>query len=203
MGGSNVYTVSLTMQSVASLIEGSQGNDVLAGRSSGDAYAGYAGNDRITGGVSDDLIDGGADIDTAAFSGPRSAYTLATTPYGWVSARSSAEGRDNLVAIERLSSLADSQCGIGHPGRPCRARAQDHSGYLRAQLSGLTGLRRHRAATLRRRHRLLGSGALGSGYGSVRASSPADAPTRPSSITSTATWWVCCPRRVNAANTPA
>ena len=117
MGGSNVYTVSLTMQSVASLIEGSQGNDVLAGRSFGDAYAGYAGNDRITGGVSDDLIDGGADIDTAAFSGPRSAYTLATTPYGW-SVRSSAEGRDNLVAIERLS-FADRSVALdldGHAG---------------------------------------------------------------------------------------
>ena len=117
MGGSNVYTVSLTMQSVASLIEGSQGNDVLAGRSFGDAYAGYAGNDRITGGVSDDLIDGGADIDTAAFSGPRSAYTLATTPYGW-SVRSTAEGRDNLVAIERLS-FADRSVALdldGHAG---------------------------------------------------------------------------------------
>ena len=53
MGGSNVYTVSLTMQSVASLIEGSEGNDMLAGRSFGDAYAGYAGNDRITGAAND------------------------------------------------------------------------------------------------------------------------------------------------------
>jgi serralysin len=102
MGGSNVYTVSLTMQSVASLIEGSEGNDVLAGRSFGDAYAGYAGNDRITGGANDDLIDGGAGIDTAAFSGPRSAYTLATTTFGW-SVHSTAEGRDHLVAVERLS----------------------------------------------------------------------------------------------------
>ncbi len=102
MGGSNVYAVTLTVQSVASLIEGSEGNDLLAGRSFGDAYAGYAGNDRITGGANDDLIDGGAGIDTAAFSGARSAYTLATTPFGW-SVRSAAEGRDDLVAVERLS----------------------------------------------------------------------------------------------------
>jgi Ca2+-binding RTX toxin-like protein len=117
MGGSNVYTVSLTMQSVASLIEGSEGNDMLAGRSFGDAYAGYAGNDRITGGANDDLIDGGTGIDTAVFSGPRSAYTLATTPFGW-SVRSTAEGRDNLVAMERLS-FADRSLALdlgGHAG---------------------------------------------------------------------------------------
>ena len=117
MGGSNVYTVSLTMQSVASLIEGSEGNDMLAGRSFGDAYAGYAGNDRITGAANDDLIDGGAGIDTAAYSGPRSAYTLATTPFGW-SVRSTAEGRDNLVAVERLS-FADRSLALdlgGHAG---------------------------------------------------------------------------------------
>jgi hypothetical protein len=74
---------------------------VVAGRRLGFLSAPAPPHDRITGGVSDDLIDGGADIDTAAFSGPRSAYTLATTPYGW-SVRSTAEGRDNEAFVDHV-----------------------------------------------------------------------------------------------------
>lgn len=101
MGGSNVYTVSLTVQSVASLIEGGDGNDVLAARNFGDGYAGHGGNDRISGGGNDDLIDGGSGIDTAEYGSARSAYTVARSPFGWT-VQGGSDGRDNLVAIERL-----------------------------------------------------------------------------------------------------
>lgn len=101
MGGSNVYPVSLAVQAVTSLIEGGDGNDVLAGRSSGDGYAGHGGNDRIRGGGGDDLIDGGTGIDTAEYGSARSAYTIARGPAGWT-VQGGSDGQDSLMAVERL-----------------------------------------------------------------------------------------------------
>lgn len=117
MGGSNTYPVSLAVQAVTSLIEGGDGNDVLAGRSSGDGYAGHGGNDRIRGGGGDDLIDGGTGIDTAEYGSARSAYTIARGPAGWT-VQGGSDGQDSLMAVERLK-FADRSVALdldGHAG---------------------------------------------------------------------------------------
>ena len=64
---------------------GDDGNDTLAGGDGDDFLYGNAGNDSLTGGVgsdwlvgglANDTLDGGAGIDTAAYSGLKSAYTI-------------------------------------------------------------------------------------------------------------------------------
>ncbi|MFL6675128.1 MAG: DUF4214 domain-containing protein [Massilia sp.] len=88
------------------------GNDTLAGSAGNDGLLGYAGDDTISagagadfisGGAGNDRIDGQAGVDTAAYSGNRSAYTITRTAAGFtVSDSRGVDGTDTLAGVERL-----------------------------------------------------------------------------------------------------
>jgi len=76
------------------------GNDPFAGTVFSEALLGGAGCDLLTGVVGDDVIDGGAGVDTVVYAGALADYDIVRVAQGigvW-----GAEGRDLLVAIERL-----------------------------------------------------------------------------------------------------
>jgi hypothetical protein len=73
----------------------------LQGNAGANALRGAGGNDVLIGGAGNDALDGGAGIDTAVFSGPRSAYTITQGGSGMTVA-SSFDGTDSLQGIERL-----------------------------------------------------------------------------------------------------
>ncbi|WP_420471014.1 hypothetical protein [Brevundimonas sp. FT23042] len=60
-------------------LAGSAYNDTLLGTTGANVLYGAGGDDRLEGRGGDDLLDGGAGMDTAVFTGPRSAYTLSWT----------------------------------------------------------------------------------------------------------------------------
>ena len=72
---------------------GGLGNDMLVGNDAGNLLRGNGG---------DDLLDGGAGVDTAVFTGMSSAYTLSLGNKIQVTDKTSAEGTDTLVNIEKL-----------------------------------------------------------------------------------------------------
>lgn len=88
------------------------GNDIITGSAASDGLLGYAGNDTISagaandwvnGGAGNDKIDGGTGIDTAAYSGVRSNFTITRTATGvTVTDNSGTEGVDTLTGVERL-----------------------------------------------------------------------------------------------------
>lgn len=78
-------------------------NDSITGSGYDDVLWGYQGNDNLRGGAGNDRIDGGAGVDTAAYSGYRSQYTLTFTASGHnVRDNIGGEGIDTLSSIERL-----------------------------------------------------------------------------------------------------
>lgn len=84
-------------------ITGSAGKDGLLGYAGDDTIAAGAGADFISGGAGNDRIDGQAGIDTAGFSGNRSAYTVTRTATGFtVSDTRGIDGTDTLAGVERL-----------------------------------------------------------------------------------------------------
>ena len=80
------------------LITGTANDDVLTGTAAVDRIDGGAGVDTITGGAGNDELIGGAHLDTAVYSGARSAYQI---EHGGV-AISGPDGSDTLNGIERL-----------------------------------------------------------------------------------------------------
>ena len=80
---------------------GGAGHDIINGDGGDDRIRGDAGNDTLRGGVGNDILIGGADVDTAVFAGPRSAYTL-TDLGGGVIEVTGPDGTDKLVQMERL-----------------------------------------------------------------------------------------------------
>ncbi len=104
VSGSNVYTLTLNVVPVATVINGSAGADVMQPGANADAYLGRAGNDRISAGNGNDLIDGGAGVDTVVYLNARSSYNLLKTDFGWtVQDNANVEGRDSLAGVERLA----------------------------------------------------------------------------------------------------
>jgi hypothetical protein len=73
----------------------------LTGTAAADKLQGGYHNDMLRGLGGDDALSGGAGIDTAVFTGQRSAYTITRTSSGF-SVTSSAEGTDTLLDLERL-----------------------------------------------------------------------------------------------------
>ncbi|MFN3157639.1 DUF4214 domain-containing protein, partial [Marivita cryptomonadis] len=93
---------------------GGADNDTLEGENGNDSLVGEAGNDRLEGGRGNDLVNGGAGIDTAAFSGAQSAYTLTLSAGSTViqDRRGDGNGQDTLIGIERLDFDTDFFDGI-------------------------------------------------------------------------------------------
>jgi serralysin len=80
------------------VINGTPNDDVLTGTAGADRIDGGAGVDTITGGAGNDELIGGADLDTAVYSGVRSAYQV---EHGGV-AISGPDGTDTLSGVERM-----------------------------------------------------------------------------------------------------
>ncbi|RZJ47492.1 MAG: matrixin family metalloprotease [Brevundimonas sp.] len=105
-GQTYTMNVSLNGQAVqpivpsGSTLNGDAGNDTLTGGSGNDRLNGGADNDILNGGGDNDILNGGDGIDTAVYSGLRSAYTISTT--GGVTTISGPEGTDTLTNVERL-----------------------------------------------------------------------------------------------------
>lgn len=110
--------ISVTLGTVAANpwnIASGTGNDKVTIKGGGSSLSVDAGtgNDVITLGDSNHHVDGGAGIDTAAFSGARSAYTITKTDTGY-SLHSSA-GTDTLANVERLQ-FSDSTLALDISG---------------------------------------------------------------------------------------
>jgi subtilisin-like proprotein convertase family protein len=80
---------------------GAAGQDVLMGEDGGDNLYGGDANDSLEGGRGNDALDGGSGVDTALFSGVRSAYAI-TAVSGGIQV-SGADGVDTLTSIEFLA----------------------------------------------------------------------------------------------------
>jgi subtilisin-like proprotein convertase family protein len=80
---------------------GAAGQDFLFGGEGGDNLYGGEGDDTLRGGRGDDDLDGGSGIDTALFSGVRSAYTVTAVSGGIRVA--GADGVDTLSNVEHLT----------------------------------------------------------------------------------------------------
>jgi hypothetical protein len=75
--------------------------DQIIGRAGDDFIEGFGGDDTLSGTAGNDRLDGGTGVDSAVFSGLRSAYSL--TDLGGGSVRvSGPDGTDTLSGIERL-----------------------------------------------------------------------------------------------------
>ncbi len=88
----------------ADIAFGQGGNDWMFGFAGHDMLYGEAGNDLIAGGLGNDVIDGGVGIDTAAFSGTLSSYSLmlSATSTTVADRRVGGDGFDKLVGVEFL-----------------------------------------------------------------------------------------------------
>jgi serralysin len=80
------------------IVNGTPNDDVLAGTAGVDRIDGGAGVDTMTGAAGNDELIGGADLDTAVYSGVRSAYQV---EHGGV-AISGPDGSDTLSGVERM-----------------------------------------------------------------------------------------------------
>jgi hypothetical protein len=100
------------------VLDGTDGPDTLAGTELADLLRGGNGRDRLSGFQDNDTLDGGAGVDTAAYFGPRSLYTIATTDTGF--ALSGPEGADTLIGIERLA-FGDVHLAFDRDGAPGQA----------------------------------------------------------------------------------
>jgi hypothetical protein len=105
------FTSATTVSLVALL---NQDAPVLNGGAAADSLRGTAGNDTLTGLGGNDSIDGGAGIDTAVYTGARSAYTVTRTSIGYT-VSGGTDGTDTLVNVERLQ-FSDAKVAIDTAG---------------------------------------------------------------------------------------
>lgn len=116
-GGSSTYGMTMELATVAALRDGTAGADDLPAFDTADGYSLRAGDDRVTGGAGNDLIDGGDGIDTAIYSGLRSAYNISASPTHWlVRDNTNIDGADRLVSVERLQ-FRDQRLAIDFDGQ--------------------------------------------------------------------------------------
>jgi len=84
-------------------IQGSSADDQIVLREGNEQAYGYAGNDTFQPGLGEDIIDGGDGLDTAVFTGVRSAYRIEITADSLiVTAVSDEPDRNTLKNIEQL-----------------------------------------------------------------------------------------------------
>jgi hypothetical protein len=82
-------------------INGTASGENLTGSSQNDTIGAFGGADTMRGGAGNDNLDGGAGIDTAVFSGQRSAYTI--TPLTSGVQLTGPDGTDTLINVEKLA----------------------------------------------------------------------------------------------------
>ena len=83
------------------MLDGSAGNDTIAGKGGNDKLIGDSGNDTLDGGDGNDSLNGGSDSDTASYADADSAVTVSLTitdPQDTGGA-----GTDTLISIENLT----------------------------------------------------------------------------------------------------
>ena len=93
--------------SIASIIDGTTGNDTLTGTAGDDTINGLAGNDTLIGGAGDDALDGGDGSDTADYSAATSKVTAQLI--NGTASNDGQGGSDTFTSIENLigSAYAD------------------------------------------------------------------------------------------------
>jgi len=74
----------------------------VIGTAFSDKFTGNASNNLFVGGSGDDFIDGGAGLDTAQYTGLRSAYSIAGNNTGFNVSKPNSQGVDTLNSLERL-----------------------------------------------------------------------------------------------------
>lgn len=94
-------------------IIGTDDPDSLAGTAVNDFMRGLDGDDTLTGNAGDDHLEGGAGLDTGAYSGDQSSYTLtlSATSTTITDRRLDGDGTDNLIDMEFL----DFESGVFDP----------------------------------------------------------------------------------------
>ena len=97
-------------------LTGDANANTLSGLAGDDELRGLGGNDTLLGGAGNDLMDGGDGLDTAIYSGNRSAYTISLS--GGVTTITGPDGTDTLTNVERLQ-FADGLYDIS--GNPASA----------------------------------------------------------------------------------
>lgn len=86
------------------LIVGNSLDNVIDGESGDDILTGEGGNDTLNGGSGDDDLNGQEGIDTAIYTGSRSAYTITYNIDRYtIQNNTSTEGTDTFSSIERIS----------------------------------------------------------------------------------------------------
>ena len=86
------------------LIVGNSLDNVIDGESGDDILTGEGGNDTLNGGRGDDDLNGQEGIDTAIYTGSRSAYTITYNIDRYtIQDNTSTEGTDTFSSIERIS----------------------------------------------------------------------------------------------------
>ncbi len=111
--GAGRYEVSAFTRTV---IPGTNAGDTLTGTGGRDTLVGGNGNDTLKAGAGDDILEGDAGLDTAVFSGSKSAYTIGAVEGGWaIAAKSGNEGRDLLYGVERVD-FADAHVALDIDG---------------------------------------------------------------------------------------
>jgi Ca2+-binding RTX toxin-like protein len=107
----NVQSVNVTGGSGDDELSGGSGNSTLVGGAGNDSLTGLGGADVLDGGAGNDMLNGGLGLDTAVYSGNRSAYTV-TRNADQSYTVSGPDGTDTLTGIERLQ-FADQTIAIG------------------------------------------------------------------------------------------
>lgn len=102
LGGAATYRFYITLKDLPDTFTGTEGNDSMKPYPGRDTYNALGGNDRIEGGPGNDTINGGLGLDTAVYSGNRSAYTTVKSGDTWL-VNSASQGNDTLTGVERLA----------------------------------------------------------------------------------------------------
>lgn len=117
------------------LFLGTSDPDDLMGGTGDDTLQSYENDDRLTGGAGDDRIDGGDGIDTAAYSGNQTSYTLTLSPTGTTitDRRADGDGTDTLIDIEFLdfdTNIFGGPLDLGIFSAPANISADDLSSII-------------------------------------------------------------------------
>ncbi|WP_404291242.1 hypothetical protein ACD578_04480 [Microvirga sp. RSM25] len=103
--GFEIYTAGYRPTAGADVLQGSNKADALHGREGNDAIYGHLGNDELWGEAGNDRLEGGEGIDSAAFIGSRSEYTVVQTADGTIVVSDGAaerDGIDTIVGVENF-----------------------------------------------------------------------------------------------------
>lgn len=102
-GGSNVFSVFITVRPASPTIRGGAGADRLAGSAANDIIDAGAGDDRIAGSLGSDAVEGGAGLDTLSYAAARGGFVFAPAGGAKVTVAKPGGGADTLGGVERIA----------------------------------------------------------------------------------------------------